>query len=149
MADLSPTVFVQSTNEAFKRTNTHTHKHTHTHIHTNTHTHTHRHSDEYNISVCCIGLKVLCTYQCIRFEFFTLKMIIKDVEELDDSWQVNVPCQRAYVFKNWSNRLFAVHNRTFHEGRTHERTNELTNITWPAGIRRSTVCERCKKWHKW
>ena len=38
MADLSKTVFVQSTNDAFKRTNTHIYIHAqmHTHIHTNT-----------------------------------------------------------------------------------------------------------------
>ena len=39
MVDLSQTIFMRSTNEAFKRTNTHTHTHTQTHRQTNTQTH--------------------------------------------------------------------------------------------------------------
>ena len=38
MADLSQTVFMWSTNEAFKRTNTHTYIHTHTRTHAHTDT---------------------------------------------------------------------------------------------------------------
>ena len=58
ITDLSQAVFVQSTNEAFKRTNTHTntHAHTHTDIYTHTHTHTytraHGHTDESNRRGC-------------------------------------------------------------------------------------------------
>ena len=60
---------------------------------------------------------------------FILKMKVKKFDDLDENWLGNVSCQRAYVYKNWSifNSLFAVHNRTFRDRRTHTHTQ-------PAGI---------------
>ena len=45
------------------------------------------------------GSSALCTCQCVRFESLTLKMIVKDVADLDENWQMNVACQYACVQK--------------------------------------------------
>ena len=44
----------------------------------------------------------VCTCQCIRFEYLTLKMKVKDVtvEDFDENCHAKVPCQHAYVCKN-------------------------------------------------
>ena len=51
----------------------------------------------------------------------------KEVEDLDKNCLTKVTCQLAHVCKNgscMSISLFAVRNRTFREGRTHEQTTE-------------------------
>ena len=45
------------------------------------------------------GSSALCTCRCIRFEYLTLEMKVKNVEDLDENWQGDVPCQ--YACKNW------------------------------------------------
>ena len=35
------------------------------------------------------------------FESLTLKMKVKDVDDLDENLPANIPCQHAYVCKNW------------------------------------------------
>ena len=67
---------------------------------------------------------------CTRLKSLTLKMKVKNVGDFDENWQANLSWQREYVCRNGcfyrSNHLFAVHNRTFREERTDERTNGLS-----------------------
>ena len=52
----------------------------------------------------------------MQFESLTLEIEVKDVDDLDENWQGEVPCQCAYVCKNGaskSSHLFAVHNLHF------------------------------------
>ena len=43
------------------------------------------------------GSSALCTCQCIRFELLTLKMKIKDVEDLDENWRMYLKNVNMYV----------------------------------------------------
>ena len=55
----------------------------------------------------------------ILFKSLTLKMKVKDVDDVEDNWQTKVPCQHACA-KNGTSRsshLFTVHNGTFREER--------------------------------
>ena len=192
--DLFQTVFLLSTNTAFKRLNTHTYKHTHTPTHTHAHTPTRIHSDECNrrewnalfftyksgyrltprlhswhpltssrlvssyrsVSAAAVPIanilyktilysifayrtessSVLCTCQCIRLEYLTLKMKVKNVEDSDENWHGTlstcISVQKLLlvgsVVCSW---YMIVH---FVAGRTHERTSIL-----PAGIHRSNA----------
>ena len=55
------------------------------------------------------GSNALCTCQCISFESFTLKMKVKDVDDLDENWQTNVSFQFACMCKNGTSR-FSLHS---------------------------------------
>ena len=61
-------------------------------------------------------------------------MKVKNTDDLNDNWQVNVYCQHTYCVRistSRSRRLFALHNCTFHVGCTNERmygTDERTHI---------------------
>ena len=41
------------------------------------------------------------TYANVFDSNFTLKIKIKDIEDLDENWHVKVPCQHAYVYQNY------------------------------------------------
>ena len=41
----------------------------------------------------------VCTFHCTRFESLTLKMTIRDVDDLYENWLTNVICQDVYVRK--------------------------------------------------
>ena len=59
-----------------------------------------------------------------------MKKKVKDVDDLDENWLANIPCQNAHAFKNvlllGSELFFAVHNRTL-RGRTYGSTNGRTH----------------------
>ena len=42
----------------------------------------------------------MLTSQCTRFESLTLKMMVKEVNDLGEHRHANVPCRRAYVCGN-------------------------------------------------
>ena len=58
MLNLSQTVFVRSTNQAFKRTNTHAYTHSHTHKHTHGHTHTRIHLRMQYARMSCVAFRL-------------------------------------------------------------------------------------------
>ena len=81
------------------------------------------------LATATILLSPSARYLCMYFRStrnFYLEMKVKDVDDLDEHYQANLLCQRAYVCKkngaSRSNRLFAVHIRTFCDGRTGGRT---------------------------
>ena len=41
------------------------------------------------------GTSALCTCQCIPFKSLTLKLKVNDVDDLEENWQANVPCQQS------------------------------------------------------
>ena len=79
------------------------------------------------------SLSALCTRQCFRIESLTLKMKVKDVDNLE--WKLEDggslwTCMCAKIGASRSSRLFAIHNHTFRDRQTYgrmERTNEWTN----------------------
>ena len=45
----------------------------------------------------CLRDNYVCTSECSIFEIFTLKMKVKDVDDLNENWQANIACQNEYV----------------------------------------------------
>ena len=71
-------------------------------------------------------------------------MKVKHVDDLDENWRSNVPCQHTCAQSGTcrSSHLFAVHNHTFHEGwmdtgQTDIRMNEQSNEHTFATLHRS------------
>ena len=69
------------------------------------------------------GSSALCTCTFMRFESFTLKMKIKDVEDCDENWHFTNTHKCAKIGASRFSLMFAVHNRIFRGGRTDARTN--------------------------
>ena len=72
---------------------------------------------------------LIWTFQCNRFEYFTLTTIFKYVDDLDENWLANLHYQHAYVYKfgaSRSGRLLTVYFVTNGRGRTDLRMNNRT-----------------------
>ena len=66
--------------------------------------------------------------------FRTLVMKIKFIDDLEENLRSNLHCQHAYVCKIVASgfiRLFVIHNRTFRDGWTYERTSTLPGKVAP------------------
>ena len=87
----------------------------------------------------------ICTCQYIQFKSLTLKIKVKDVEDLDENWQTYLFNMHmcAQIGASRSSRLIAIHNHTFDEEHTNgwmdERTNELMPAPYTIQLHRNSV----------